>query len=124
MYYNGAWGTVCDDVWDIQDANVVCRSLGFQTANSAPSSAAFGPGTGAILLRDVGCTGSESSIFDCVHSELGVHTCTESQDVGVRCLKSGTMRNMTLSITFSKVDVHGLELNMNSYISTHFEFPE
>ncbi|XP_071490808.1 neurotrypsin-like [Diadema antillarum] len=89
ILYDGEWGTVCDDDWDIDNANVVCQSLGFEGAIEAKSEAHFGEGEGSILLDDVECSGSESTIIDCEHPGIGDHNCLHYEDAGVRCSLEG-----------------------------------
>ena len=84
---NDTWGTVCDDEWDLIDAHVICRQLGFERAAEAWSADAFGPGDEGqeILLDDLRCMGLEKTIFDCQNRGVGIHNCGHSEDVGVRC---------------------------------------
>ncbi|XP_020505252.2 uncharacterized protein [Labrus bergylta] len=87
--FNGStWGTVCDDDWDLRDAEVVCRQLSCGKALSAPGSGSFGEGADPILLDDVACSGSERSLTECQSREMGKHNCEHSEDAGVVC--SGT----------------------------------
>ena len=97
IYLNGVWGTVCDDTWDILDAIVACRQLGYSSALSANGSAYFGAGTGAIHYDNVVCIGNEARLADCSHGDteacldgcsgsgIGMHYCVHSKDAGVVC---------------------------------------
>ena len=81
VFAGGEWGTVCDNC-DINDANVVCRQLGFP---SATNSGTNGQGTGRIWLDNVDCSGSEAQISDCSHRGWGVHDCTHIEEARVEC---------------------------------------
>ena len=87
--HKGVWGTICDDLWDLRDADVVCRQLGFEGALEAMFSAAFGEGTGQIWLDDMQCKGEETSISHCAHLGWGVHNCRHYEDAGVVCQPAG-----------------------------------
>ena len=84
VFYNGAWGTVCDDRWDDENAQVVCRQLGF-SGGEARTHAYYGQGTGSIVLDNVECTGSEDSLDKCPHAGWVNHNCGHGEDAGVRC---------------------------------------
>lgn len=92
VYIDNEWGTVCDDMWDLADADVVCKQLGFMRALQALGNAAFGEGTAPIHLDEVSCTGDELNLLSCQHKT--VHNCFHFEDAGVVCMNvSGKVVN-------------------------------
>lgn len=83
VFYARQWGTICDKGWDLTDARVVCRTLGY---TDAITTSKYEEGTGRIWLSDVNCQVSDNSIFRCKHAGWGnIGNCTHSNDAGVKC---------------------------------------
>lgn len=83
----GDWGTVCDDQFDLRDANVVCRMLNHTSAESY-----FRPydeygflvsDSVDIWLDNLKCRGTENSLMECKHRGWGISNCGHIEDVGI-----------------------------------------
>lgn len=62
----------------------------------------YGNGTGDIVLDDLDCNSTESTLLDCQEDKnnRNNHDCTHSEDAGVRC--GGTYISRLLDL-----DLHG-----------------
>ncbi|XP_013358475.1 PREDICTED: deleted in malignant brain tumors 1 protein [Chinchilla lanigera] len=124
VYYNGTWGTVCDDLWALNAAHVVCQQLGCGEGVGALGNGHFGEGVGHILLDDVQCQGNETSLGQCCHLGLSVHNCGHHEDAGVICSASAT--EMTTSPDPTSISATDLVLSTESLdiaISPLTDFP-
>ncbi|KAG1952922.1 deleted in malignant brain tumors 1 protein-like [Pimephales promelas] len=84
VYHNAVWGSVCADLWDISDAQVVCRQLGCGDALRADGNSVFGAGEGVVWMNRVECRGNEIHLWDCPHS-LNHTDCSHKDHAGLTC---------------------------------------
>lgn len=85
IHYNGVWGTICRRNFNLNSANVACRSLGFIAASQLvrPTTSTNGP----IWLNNVQCFGNETSLEQCHHDGFGNQNCYYHYlDVGIQCI--------------------------------------
>ncbi|XP_071480639.1 scavenger receptor cysteine-rich domain superfamily protein-like [Diadema antillarum] len=85
VFLNDTWGAICDNLWGPEDAEVVCKQLGYIGADLALVASPFQRGNSPVLLDKVQCNGLESNISTCKHAGVGVKSCHESKTAGVTC---------------------------------------
>ncbi|XP_076080044.1 scavenger receptor cysteine-rich domain-containing protein DMBT1-like [Mytilus galloprovincialis] len=88
VYTDGSWGTLCDYDFDLKDARVVCRMLGFGREIQFFPRAKFGQGVGKSLFSYLSCSGNEQNIGSCGYRKS---TCSHSQDVGISCVRTNRL---------------------------------
>ena len=89
----GQWGGVCDNSFDIIDAHVICKMLGYPTAIKALADSAaddlYGtPFDSNFVLNNLACKGSEASVFDCPLTGESIENCEAFEIAGVICATS------------------------------------
>ncbi|XP_050429551.1 uncharacterized protein LOC126838845 isoform X3 [Adelges cooleyi] len=86
----GEWGVICDDKFDMREADVICRELGFPSSVSVKSNSFFGiPNKTRFVLDDLECRGDEKSLYSCQFKEWGIHDCNAQESAGVICRTAG-----------------------------------
>ena len=74
VFYQGKWGKICRNEWDINDVKVVCRQLGFQTALAEFLGMDTKDENISVAMSNVACTGQESVLASCKRRD-GNHRC-------------------------------------------------
>uniref|UniRef100_A0A8D2HE91 SRCR domain-containing protein n=1 Tax=Urocitellus parryii TaxID=9999 RepID=A0A8D2HE91_UROPR len=85
MKTSGGWRTLCASHWNMANANVVCRQLGCGVAISIPKGAYFVEGGDEIWRDRFHCSGSESFLWNCPVTALGVPACAHGNTASVVC---------------------------------------
>lgn len=90
LLHNGEWGAICDDNFDVNDAIVICRMLGYGAPVEALGNSHFGPGGGKDFkywIDELACSGNERDISECSFAGYGIHNCdvSHTEDASVRC---------------------------------------
>nr|XP_060636605.1 deleted in malignant brain tumors 1 protein-like [Anolis sagrei ordinatus] len=92
VYHNLQWGTICDNDWDLNDAQVVCRELDCGSATKATGGSRFGQGSDIIWLDQVNCTGKEAFLSECQKKPWGQHSCSHRGEASVECSDPNEVR--------------------------------
>ncbi|CAG2220763.1 unnamed protein product [Mytilus edulis] len=99
VFYNGIWGTVCDDNFDDIDARVACKELGYNDGYFVGSQEYRYNVKRTIWLDNVDCLGNEDKLVHCTHAGWGVENCSPYEHVKIKCNNADEEMEMVLENT-------------------------
>ena len=110
----GRWGPICDDRFQMDEAKVACKQMGYRGAEDhiIRYSKDYAHTEAAYWLDDIDCNGSESKFTDCRQGKLGEpgheaelawgrHDCNRLEQVGVQC-------TVDTALNYTRVDKRAL----------------
>ncbi|VTJ76940.1 Hypothetical predicted protein [Marmota monax] len=125
MKTSGGWRTLCASHWNMANANVVCHQLGCGVAISTPKGAYFVEGGDEIWRDRFHCSGSESLLWNCPVTALGVPACAHGNTASMVCSGVGSQIqllpqcNNSWSDPAGSVDTEGHTLNCSDRRQLH-----
>ncbi|XP_067030893.1 uncharacterized protein [Acropora muricata] len=84
VFYQGKWGKICRNKWDINDVKVVCKQLGFQSVVAEFIGMDTKDENISVVMSNVACTGQESVLASCKRFD-GKHNCVENKGAQAFC---------------------------------------
>ncbi|XP_052086629.1 scavenger receptor cysteine-rich domain superfamily protein-like [Mytilus californianus] len=87
LYHLGKWGEVCDTNFDVKDAEVICRMLGY-TAGIPRLLNSTDSGTGLVWIDNLHCNGDETDVALCKSDGFGSMTCSHKRKAAIYCAMS------------------------------------
>ena len=120
-YYNNTWAILCDEGWNLQSANVVCKQLGLGKAINSSTSDFSSISMKNFLLTNTNCNGKEEFLKDCMLTgnqwEI-VQTCPGSYVAEVICEGKVHDDNVIQCVVYCVGVVLGLHFAMGFSTST------
>lgn len=86
VYRNKTWGAVCDDHWGKRDADVICRTMGYNGSTTVlPKRTNISSQHEVAWRSNIQCTGNETTLFSCDHGEWTLGKCENGEQAFVAC---------------------------------------
>ena len=98
VFFEGSWSQVCNGFFDVADANVACRQLGYGASTVVPQflsdvdlvALQSTPVFPEVAITAAGCRGSEERLIDCRQDVDATREYSFDNTFGRDCLSSNS----------------------------------